>query len=362
MKILIPILGFGRAGGNRVLSQLANEWIRAGHEVRFLCPTSSGHPYFPTAAGILWCTPHGRVLPSMPAAQRYGGVRNLVALFRGLRQVGREYDVILANHSLTAWPVALANAPGARKTYYIQAYEPELYLMRRESRAKAFFTAALAAMSYHLPLQRIVNAPLYCRYRNLRAGDAVPPGLDLSLFHPGARARDLENADEIVLGCIGRVQVEKGTIYAVRAFEALYARDRRYRLRIAYQAPPGWSHPACEVVVPANDAELAMFYRSLDVMIAPAIGQHGAPHYPVLESGASGIPVVTSAYLGATRDTAWMAESTSPDSIAKAVEALVSQAGLRESRKDRFLALVDEFAWSRVSARMLEAIAARSQR
>jgi hypothetical protein len=33
MKILIPILGFGRTGGYRVLSQLATEWCKQGHAV-----------------------------------------------------------------------------------------------------------------------------------------------------------------------------------------------------------------------------------------------------------------------------------------------------------------------------------------
>jgi glycosyltransferase involved in cell wall biosynthesis len=359
MKILIPILGFGRAGGNRVLSKLANEWIKEGHEVCFLCPSSSDAPYFPTQARILWCNPQGGVSSQPPPRASYGGVRNLIALYRGLSAVGQGHDVILANQSLTAWPVALAAAGSARKAYYVQGYEPEFYLLRKQ--ARALVAAVLSALSYHLPLRRIVNAQLYCRYRNLRAGLVVPPGLDLSMFRPAGRTGDLADADEIVLGCLGRPDAEKGTEYALRAFELLHAHDPRYRLRIAYYQPENWRHPACELVVPENDAQLADYYRSLDVILAPATGQPGSPHYPVLEGGASGIAVVTTGYegvgyLGATDETAWLVEQKSAQAIVQAVQCLVAQSVLREERKDRFLALVREFSWPSVSGSMLKAI------
>lgn len=351
MKILIPILGFGSAGGNRVLSQLACEWIRTGHEVDFLCPSSSADPYFPTSAGILWCRPSGRLSRTKPECEQYGGPGNMLALYSGLLRCAANYDVILANHSLTAWPVALARAGRARKAYYVQAYEPELYLARRKPRATV--AALLSALSYHLPLLRIVNAPIYCRYRNLRARHAVPPGLDLTMFRPAQTCRDLAAVDEIVVGCIGRKEAEKGTIYAVRAFETLHARDPRYRLRIAYHVPEGWTHPAAELVLPRNDAELAEFYRSLDVIVAPATGQHGAPHYPVLEGGASGVPVVTTGYLGATPETAWLVTNRDAQSIVQAIGELVSQPQARERKRALFLNSVQEFKWASVSARML---------
>ena len=53
MNIVIPLLGFGKAGGYRVLSMLANEWILLGHEVYFIVPDDSSYPYFPTKATII---------------------------------------------------------------------------------------------------------------------------------------------------------------------------------------------------------------------------------------------------------------------------------------------------------------------
>jgi len=46
----------------------------------------------------------------------------------------------------------------------------------------------------------------------------------------------------------------------------------------------GGINPACVVVVPGNDTELADYYRSVDILIAPGTVQHGAPHYPVMEA------------------------------------------------------------------------------
>jgi len=61
MRIIIPVLGFGRAGGNRVLSEFANEWVKQGCKVDFLCPDSSDEVYFPTSARVLWVDGFGRI-------------------------------------------------------------------------------------------------------------------------------------------------------------------------------------------------------------------------------------------------------------------------------------------------------------
>jgi glycosyltransferase involved in cell wall biosynthesis len=355
MKILIPVLGFSRAGGARVLAELANEWIKRGHEPVFLVPDTSQEPYFPTRAPVLWANGRGAVSGTRERKAQAPGRYHLKALYRGLRRIGALHHVILANHSLTAWPVFLAACGEARKFYYVQAYEPEFFTSRRTP--KGYALAALSALSYQLPLTRIVNAPLYLRYRNLRASRMVPPGIDLEVFSPRADARDDPAGGSIVLGCIGRVEPEKGTIYALRAFEALARRHARMRLRVAYGGlAPGWSHPRCEVVVPRNDRELAEFYRSLDVLIAVPTVQQGGPHYPVLEAWACGVPVVTTGYMGASERTAWMVRNRDPSSICAAVEEVIADPAARKERIERAAALAREHAWPRIAAQMLEAL------
>lgn len=232
VKILIPILGFGRAGGYRVLSKLADEWLKQDHTVDFLCPDSSDEPYFPTSAKIFWIDSDGNISTARREIAKPSGWNHIKSLYFGIRAIGKNYDVILANQSLTAWPVTLASSPPAKKIYYVQAYEPEYYLSRNS--IKGYLLAMVSAATYHLPLHRVVNAPLYFRYRNLRATAFVPPGIDLELFKPNATNRSLVDAEKIVIGCIGRHEPEKGTVFVLRAFEEIARKDERFMLRIAY--------------------------------------------------------------------------------------------------------------------------------
>lgn len=351
MKIIIPVLGFGRAGGYRVLSNLANAWIRQGHDVDFLCPDSSDEPYFPTSAGIVWVDGAGNISKERGAIAKPGGWYHLKSLYRGLTVIGRHYDVIFANQSLTAWPVALASCDKARKVYYVQAYEPEYYTSAKTM--KGYVLATASALSYHLPLKRIVNAPIYFRYRNLRASQFVPPGIDLDIFKPVEISRNIEGTKTVVIGCIGRHEPEKGTIYVLRAFEELYKRDSRFLLRVAYgNLPVGWKHEHCEVVVPKNDKELADYYRSLDILVAPGTVQHGAPHYPVLEAGACGVAVVTTGYMGATPETAWIVRNKDVEAIVESIVEIVSDDDQRIEKRAKFLNETKHYSWEHVSGKM----------
>ncbi len=106
MRILIPIATFEVGGDFRVLSELANHWMRQGHALS-------------TA-----------VAPTAPrtAFAGSGSMRSVyLGMLRALTRVGSHYDVILANHSFTALSVAFARTGSARKWYYVLAYEPEYY-------------------------------------------------------------------------------------------------------------------------------------------------------------------------------------------------------------------------------------------
>lgn len=355
MKILIPIIGFDRTGGYRVLSELANTWLNQGHEVAFLCINSGDEPYFPTIAKIIRVDASGTLSTVKVEQEKRSRWAQLKALFLGLNKIGSDYDVILANHSLTAWPVAFASCGAAKKMYYVQAYEPGYYAGTKK--LKGYLFALGSALTYHLSLNRIVNAPLYFRYVNLRASVFVPPGIDLSNFKPSTDApKKMAQATKIVIGCIGRSEPEKGTIYVLRAFEELYKKDKRFLLRIAAFGvlPEGWKHENCELVVPRNDAELADYYRSLDILVAPGTVQHGAPHYPVLEAGACGVPVVTTGYMGATPETAWIVRNKDVGTIIDAVNNIVLDDEQRRKKTDKFLNDVRDYSWDNVATKMMK--------
>lgn len=325
MKILIPILGFARAGGYRVLSELANSWIRDGHQVDFLVNEASTPPYFPTNAGIRWATNLGKLISDCERKQRsprkVNGWTNLVCMCWTLFRIGKEYDIILANHSLTAWPIAFSFCGAAKKFYYIQAFEPEYYSLEKGLKARIY--EWLSKKSYDFNLIQICNSPIYIGYKNVRSKKWVPPGVDFSLFYPKIINKDLNIAEEITLGCIGRREPAKGIRYVLEAFEILWQQNSRYQLHVAFgNLPDGWSHPGVKVIMPGNDRELSEFYRSLDIMIAPGIVQFGAPHYPVMEAMACGVPVVTTGYMPANYENSWLVESSNANSIVAAVNEI----------------------------------------
>ena len=352
MKILIPVLGFGRGGGYRVLSKLADEWIRQGHQVDFICPFASDEPYFPTIARILWIDDLGRVRQSRSPSGKQNGWRYVSALFFGLSRIARHYDIVLANQSLTAWPVALTNMGSAKRCYYVQAYEPEYYAL--EVGFKSGLLQWVSAASYWFNLHQICNAPVYVGYRNVRAVEWAPPGIDFGVFYPRSKVDTLNGRDQIVLGCVGRHEPAKGTRFVLKAFEDLYAKDGRYRLRVAFgNLPAAFHHPAVEIVVPRNDSELAEFYRSLDVLIAPGTVQLGAPHYPVMEAMACGVPVVNTGYFPSNSDNSWLVDVESAASIVSVVSDLVTDDRLNE-KVDRAMRDIAPFEWGSVAGKMVK--------
>lgn len=364
MRILIPIIGFGSAGGYRVLSKLANYWRLEGHQVEFLVDHRSSPPYFPTSATIRWFSAKGEILDEAQknAAAKFAPTGNALSIylgmFRALKLIGSGYDMVLANHSLTAIPVALAPMGTAKKFYYIQAYEPEYYAL--EKGMKAFILKWLSSYSYKLNLHQIVNAPIYIGYRGISASEWIPPGIDESVFYCRPSPPSFRPSQPWTLGVIGRHEPAKGTRYALEAFEKLARLDAHVRLRVAYgNLPDGWSHERAEIVTPRDDGELAEFYRSIDVMLAPGTVQLGACHYPVLEAMACGTPVVTTGYLPADHENAWIVPICDSEAILEAARAIAATPPYELQQKLESAQLaVQIFYWKAVSRKFLGIIGA----
>jgi glycosyltransferase involved in cell wall biosynthesis len=362
MRILIPITNFGRGGGARVLSRLATAWTSAGHQVDFLVDSRSPPPYFPTDAGVHKFDPRGLVEGPAKTGATFANSGNAAAIYlgmyHGLNTIGSSYDVILANHSLTAWPVHFARTGAARKFYYVQAFEPEFYLL--EPGWKPRVLRQLSQWSYSLALNQIANAPIYVGHESIRAKTWIPPGLDVSVFHRRATMPTFLSDDSpIVVGTIGRKEATKGTIHVLEAFTRLYAMNPRFRLRVAFgNLPDAWSHPGAEIVTPQSDEELAAYYRSVDILVAPGTVQLGACHYPVLEAMASGTPVITTGYMPASADNSWLVPVGDSEAVAQAVLAVVATPPTKLSeRLDLAHAAVQRFSWRKVSHDFLDLFA-----
>jgi glycosyltransferase involved in cell wall biosynthesis len=355
MKIVIPVLGFTRSGGARVLSELASHWVEMGHTVDFIVNEYSELPYFPTLANVKWINNFGREVDITKKNQntlnKLSAANNLFSLFLALSRIGKTYNVILANHSLTTWPIVLANCGDAKVFYYIQAYEPEYYDYRKGFKARIL--EWMSIQSYKFDFVQICNAPIYIGYKKICALEWVPPGINFNLYYPKSTSRNLIDSHEIILGCIGRKEPVKGIRYVLEAFEVLWEQDKRFQLHVAYgNLPDNWMHPGLKVIVPANDKELANYYRSLDIMIAPGTVQLGAPHYPVMEAMACGVPVITTGYLPADQNNAWIVPIKNSKAIVKAVDEITKNNEQVKTKVANALKAISAFYWTKTADKM----------
>lgn len=368
MRILIPIIGFGKAGGYRVLSNLASHLLSKGHYVSFLVHYRGGAiPYFPTKAKIIFYRSDGSIIRSFESArcdlytQSYSRRRpSLLGLYYGMyaaiSRLSKEFDHVIANHSLTAYPVFLACRRGLKSFYYIQAYEPEYYRLQALS-ISSIVLYFLSKFSYLLPLEQIANSPLYIKYKNIKAKEWVPPAIDFEIFFPAPSKTFKPDCSKVYIGIIGRPEKQKGTIYAYRAFEYLRTLYPNLVLRVAYGPIPDTllNDQSTELCCPNSDSELADFYRSLDILIAPGIVQLGAYHYPVLEAMACGVPVVTTGYLPADSSNAWIVAPQSYNDIKDSVlEILSTDCESVKRRTSKAISDVSPLTWDESAQKLID--------
>ncbi len=351
MNIIIPVLGFGKGGGNRVLSMLANTWILQGHQVKFISYFRSQNPNFHTNAEIIWVDAYGNRVDNNATNKKsiYVLFLQIIALLNGLNKFAKEADIVMANQSYTSWPLYFAKI-SAKKFYYIQAYEYE-YLEHLKG-PKHIITKFLSYYSYYLPLKRIVNSPIYYKFKNLKSNMYVPPGIDFNLFKPDLnKSYNYKNKSKITIGCVGRIEPYKGTGYVYDAFLELQ-KKLNVELLVAFGSKD-YAVDNIKNIQPANDEELADFYRSLDILISPGTVQFFAAHYPVLEAMACGIPTVTTGYMPALNHNSWLVRPHNISSIITAVLEITNDVELVKQKVNIAVNDVKQYDWDIVSRQMI---------
>ncbi|MCR4030916.1 MULTISPECIES: glycosyltransferase family 4 protein [Flavobacterium] len=352
MRILIPVFGFGKQGGYRVLSNLANTWIELGHEVTFLSISDSDYPNYPTTAKILWVDRKGKFLdgPRNEIKSKFKFFHDIISLYKGLKGLRKdEFDVVLANQSHTTFPVYFAKLK-ALSAYYIQADEVGTQLAL--GGYKNFVLSFLSRISYSLDFLRIVNAPLYLNYKYIKAKDYVYPAMDFDIFHPDDVERKDLSKKKIVIGCIGRIAAWKGTDDVIEAFKLLKSSNFDLELKIAFGNEELANVDDISIIYPKNDRELASFYKSLDILIAPGKIQLGAVHYPVIEAMACGVAVITTGYYPANDDNSWIVKMSSPSDIANKIR-MIENDNLYDQKLKKALEDVKDLNWYNSSIKMI---------
>lgn len=280
LKIIIPVLGFGRAGGERVLSKLATELMNYGHDVSFVVPDNKTKPYYATTANIITSK----------------GSQNRVKIFRIIKVyynlwrkcIELNPDAVVAGFHLTAYLVTLLPINRRKKFYYIQAYEANFF----DNKIRKL----IASLTYSLPLNKILNSPNLLPHKYGDFIGVVPAGVDLNVFYPRTKNRLLNGHKSI--GIIGRKEKHKGTSEIISVLCALENKigiiiniaiylgeiDKERLIAAGFKV---------NFIPITSDSELASFYRSNDIMIAVGLIEDGAFHYPCAEAMACGCLVIS---------------------------------------------------------------------
>lgn len=348
MKILIPVLGgFGKAGGWRVLSQLGNYWLKDNNEVTFLAFKNSTEPYFPTKAQILYYDSNGDIdlTNNLSYPKPFFGVLSMrKSLKKAIDKI--DADFILANHSLTAYPVSNSKN-SAKKFYYVQAYEPDYYL-EHGFKNKIFYY--LSKKSYELDLNIIVNSYYFLDYKEIKSDIVVFPGLDLEIFRQN-QINKYSN-DKFILGTIGRIEKYKGTMDVLKGFRKLRKEfGEKVELHIAF-GDKSLKEDGVKIIDVAGDIELAEYYKSLNVYICGGLIHLEAVHYPVIEAMACGVPVVTTGYYPSNKENTWLISINNSDSIVEQVKNIMDNPKLIKIKTDLALDNIKQFDWELVSKKM----------
>lgn len=280
MKIIIPVLGFGRAGGERVLSKLATELMSYGHDVSFVAPDNKTKPYYTTTAKIV----------TSKSNQSRVKIFRIIKVYYNLwrKCIELKPDAVVASFHLTAYLVALLPIKRHKKFYYIQAYEANFFDNK--------IWKLIARLTYCLPLNKILNSPNLLPRKYDDFIGVVPAGVDLNVFYPRSKNKLLNGYTSI--GIIGRKEKHKGTseiISVLCALEnkigiiiniAIYLEeiDKERLISAGFQV---------NFIPITSDSELASFYRSNDIMIAVGLIEDGAFHYPCAEAMACGCLVIS---------------------------------------------------------------------
>ena len=322
MKILIPVINFGKSGGDRVLSKIADELLRFGHTVDFISSDASNDPYFPTKASIKWINNKGKTTKYhiKDTTLKDSAFSIQQKLTKALKKISKDsYDIILASHSLTTLPIKKAGLTH-KALYYVQCYDPDSYNTAGGFKNKIL--AYYSKKSYKMNLFTIVNAEIYLNYKKIKARGVLYPGIDFSLFYPKeekiAQIEKKSTNNRIIIGTIGRAARFKGTSYIINAFKIIKANYPSVELHVAFGNPMDFkTQEGIHCLNPDGDKNLGDFYRSLDYYICAVYTQFGAFHYPVAEAMSCGIPVITTSYYPANESNAWMIKPQNSMEIVK---------------------------------------------
>lgn len=385
-----PALG----GSEAYFARLSASLARAGHRVTVFTTTADDLESFWSARGRtlpsgtseaggvqvrrypLLCWPGRRyalkALSLVPSAswQCLTQPCNPVAwgMWRDAGRTDERFDVAHATALPYAWPIACARRLARRLgvpflvTPFVHTGDPDA---RRDRTRRAYTRRPLLGLLRDADavfVQTASEAELLRRHgvadrKIVMQGLGVDPAECAGGDRDAARRRWKVDADEVVIGHLANLSVEKGTVDLLRALARLWQQGRRLRLVLAGPEMPNFrsfwaSFPSAGQVIRfgrLTDTERRDFFAGLDVFALPS--RSDSFGLVLLEAWANGAPCV--AYrAGGVADVVdhgrdgLLVRCGDLAGLAAAIDALAGDAGLRRryGERGRARALAD-FRW-----------------
>ena len=195
----------------------------------------------------------------------------------------------------------------------------------------------------------------------------IPNGIDLEEFNPKVSRLKRFSDGKINILFLGRIEERKGLIYLLKAFKILSKNHLNLRLIVVGEGP---LKDDCQKWVERNklenvvfekakkEKEVPSYYRTCDIYCSPAI--YGESFGIVLiEAMASGIPVVAFANTGYRtvlekgKGKRFLVKPRDYKTLAKKLEILIKNPGLRQEMGDWGLKEAQKYSWSKIADRVL---------
>lgn len=340
------------------LTKLRDQFVRYGHYVRIIVPSSRPDDNFDPSV-IICGTPW-----AIPAN---GSVARIALSLRLSEQVkailGREsFDVVHLHEPLMpTLPITVlrfsqginvgtfhANSDGSRAYYYGRR------ILQR------WFRKLDGKIAVSRPAREFVSQ-YFPGYYNI-----IPNGVDVERFSPSVPVRPEPSDGAYTILFVGRLEQRKGLRYLISAFSGVKRLLPHARLVVAGDGPQREEY---ERAVADNgisdvtfagyvsDSDLPRYYRSADLFCAPATGGE-SQGVVLLEAMASGTPIVASAIDGYAsvlthEKEALLVPPRDERALSLAIVHLLTHRELREAMGKAGRKTAGDYSWERVALQVL---------
>ena len=362
MKIaLVSPYDWAYPGGvNNHIQCLANEFIKKGHQVTIVAPSSKSAAELKNPNLVVI----GRPLP-VPLAGSYARVSVSFNCANTVREFLAEnkFDVLHIHEPLfPALPLTVLRVSNMLTvgTFHAYAKRSRGYRAWRPL-IKRWFRKLDGKIAVSKPAADLISK-YYKGYFNI-----IPNGIDVAHFGGDVPPIEKYMDGKTNILFVGRMEKRKGLRYLLAAFATLKWEYPQLRLIVVGPGkldPPSTSllgermMQDVEFVGPVSYADLPRYYRTADIFCSPAIG-HESFGIVLLEAMAAGKPVIASnipgyATLVRDGDQGLLVPPKDEAALAAAIVRLIDNSALRQAMGARGREFAKGFSWDQVAQRVMD--------